>query len=59
MHELTNGLALQDCIYALSTAFERGSLDLATYLRVVRDLAKKEFMSKALMLKIREAYPRA
>jgi hypothetical protein len=32
-------------------------MDLNTYLRLVRDQAKKEFMSKAMLLKIREQFP--
>lgn len=55
--ELVKELAAQDCLYALSKAFEKGGIDLNVYLRLVREQAREEFMSKALILKIREIYP--
>jgi uncharacterized protein (DUF342 family) len=57
VREIIQELTHQDCTYALSKAFESGAMDLNTYLRLVRDQAKKEFMSKAMLLKIREQFP--
>lgn len=58
-HLTAEDLAYQDTIYSLSTAFNEGktSLDLAVYLKTIRDLARKQFMARALRVKIRTKYP--
>lgn len=52
-------LAIQDTIYAFSKLFHEGKADitLATYLKQVRELAREQFMAKALYAKIRRKFP--
>jgi len=43
-----------DTIYFLSKALDREKIDPASYLKVVRSLAREQFFKKALAAKIRE-----
>ena len=59
MELVAEDLAIQDTIYAISKAFldGRASFGLIVYLRHVRDLARDQFMAKALLAKIRREFP--
>ncbi|PJF19563.1 hypothetical protein PSACC_00619 [Paramicrosporidium saccamoebae] len=50
-------LATQDLIYTISKAFNEGNITLTVYLRHVRDLAREQFLQKALLAKIRREFP--
>lgn len=53
MDALASDMACEDTLYELKSAFQQGRLDdLNRYLRQVRNLASKQFMSKALCEKI-------
>lgn len=56
---LAEELAVQDTIYALSKLFNEGraGINLATYLKQVRELAREQFLAKALHAKIRRKFP--
>ncbi|RKP08826.1 UEV domain-containing protein [Thamnocephalis sphaerospora] len=46
--------AIDDTIDQLSTALRRGGVELATFLKIVRRLAREQFMCKALLAKARK-----
>jgi ESCRT-I complex subunit TSG101 len=45
-------LAIEDCQYALNKALEGGQIDLATHLKLTRQLAREQFFKRALIRKI-------
>jgi len=54
--------AMDDVLYKLISWFldrtsDRQQSDLAAWLRLLRDVARKQFMSKALLSKIRTEFP--
>lgn len=55
----TEEMSLEDTLYSMGKAFLDGKLNvpLATYLKSVRDVARDQFMVKALILKIRKEFP--
>ncbi len=57
MREVVSDLVLQDTMYALTKAFEKKQIELASFLRMTRDLARDQFKGKALLLKVREQFP--
>jgi ESCRT-I complex subunit TSG101 len=59
MDLVAEDLAIQDTIYAVSKVFLDGKakFNLAVDLRYVRDLAREQFMAKALLAKIRREFP--
>lgn len=57
LRELATDLTIQDCIYEVGKVFERGQIDLASYLKSTRELAKEQFFSKATVIKILETHP--
>uniref|UniRef100_A0A1I7XWL7 UEV domain-containing protein n=1 Tax=Steinernema glaseri TaxID=37863 RepID=A0A1I7XWL7_9BILA len=46
-------LAIDDAIYALGRAVKEGRVDVQTYLRLVRQLSRKQFVHRALLRKCR------
>lgn len=46
--------AIDDTIYSLGQALKRGSIDLDTYLKYVRELSRKQFINRATMQKARQ-----
>lgn len=54
MEVLANDLAIQDLIYTISKIFHEGSasLPLSLYLKYIRDLAREQFLQKALLIKL-------
>lgn len=46
--------AVEDAIYYLGEALRSGVIDLETFLKQVRQLARKQFMLRALMQKCRQ-----
>lgn len=53
-------LAIQDLIYIISKVFSEGqmpTLTLTLYLKSIRELAREQFLQKALLSKIRREFP--
>lgn len=46
--------AIEDAIYYMGEALRSGVIDLDTFLKQVRNLARKQFMLRALMQKCRQ-----
>lgn len=46
--------AIDDTIYFLGQALRKGSIDLQTYLKCVRQLSRKQFIHRATMQKARQ-----
>lgn len=46
--------AIEDAIYYIGEALRKGVIDLEVFLKQVRQLARKQFMSRALMQKCRQ-----
>ena len=57
-HRLINAYAeeaaIEDAIYYMGEALRSGVIDLEVFLKQVRQLARKQFMLRALMQKCRE-----
>ena len=51
---VAHDLAIEDTFYFLTKALDRERIDPASYLKVVRSLAREQFFKKALAVKIRE-----
>ena len=51
---VSHDLAIEDTFYFLAKALDRERIDPASYLKVVRSLAREQFFKKALAAKIRE-----
>ena len=45
--------AVEDVFYHLSKAFHSGHISFGVYMKSVRSLAREQFMSRALTMKIR------
>lgn len=45
---------MEDALYVLSKAFHRGRIDLQVYMKMVRVMARDQFLKKALINKIVE-----
>ena len=46
--------AIEDAIYYIGEALRKGVIDLEVFLKQVRQLARKQFMNRALMQKCRQ-----
>lgn len=46
--------AIEDAIYYVGEALRKGVIDLEVFLKQVRQLARKQFMNRALMQKARQ-----
>tara|TARA_R110002050_G_scaffold166437_4_gene297013 strand:- start:90 stop:269 length:180 start_codon:yes stop_codon:yes gene_type:complete len=44
--------SLEDCLYKLAVALERGTLSFDLYIKTIRKLAREQFMCRALAKKI-------
>lgn len=57
-HRLINAYAeeaaIEDAIYYIGEALRKGCIDLEVFLKQVRQLARKQFMNRALMQKCRQ-----
>lgn len=57
-HRLINAYAeeaaIEDAIYYIGEALRKGVIDLEVFLKQVRQLARKQFMNRALMQKCRQ-----
>lgn len=49
---MSSDLSIEDVMYFLDKQFERGGMDLESYLVNLRELSKRQFMNKALLKKI-------
>jgi ESCRT-I complex subunit TSG101 len=57
-HRLINAYAeeaaIEDAIYYLGEGLRKGVIDLEVFLKQVRQLARKQFMNRAIMQKCRQ-----
>lgn len=54
VHCYVQDCAIDDTIYSLGQALKRGSIDLETYIKYVRELSRKQFIHRATMQKARQ-----
>jgi len=52
LHLEAEDFTIEDTIYFLDRALQRGTIDIATYLRNIRNLSTDQFFKRALILKI-------
>jgi len=54
LHLEAEDSTIEDTLYFLDRALQRGTIDLATYLKHTRNFSADQFFKRALLLKIRK-----
>lgn len=54
VHCYVQDCAIDDTVYSLGLALKRGTINLDTYIKYVRELSRKQFVYRATMQKARK-----